>query len=298
VDDLLGTPGAKGATGRAYDAATAGVTVPLDPQFNTEYAAASARAGTLPPDLGAKFNLALDNRVEPAIAGGNLTGDDYQQAVRGLKGYRAENPKAGFEEDYRNGLSATQEALTGAMTRNGGPGVVTGLQAADQSYKLGKVLQDAVKRARNGSRSGEAEVFTPSQLIDASEANRFSGSGTSRPFYQLGKAGQDVLPSQVPNSGTLTIALLQAALHSAGSARAARLTTVRTLEGRITGASLGTLGVMAALNTKAGRKALEAVLLKRPDVARRAGRGLIGGAPYGGLLGGGAGIGVAGILSN
>jgi hypothetical protein len=296
VDDLLGTPGAQGATGRAYDAATAGVTVPLDPQFNTEYAAARARAGALPPDLGAKFNLALDNRVEPAIAGGNLTGDNYQQAVRGLKGYRAENPKAGFEEDYRNGLTATQNALTGAMTRNGGPSVVTGLQAADQSYKLGKVLQDAVKRARNGSRSGEAEVFTPSQLNDAGEANRFSGSGTSRPFYQLGKAGQEVLPSQVPDSGTAG-RLITGLLATGGLG--AGLDYAAPGDGSAaTSLGLGSLSVMAALNSKAGRAALEKILLERPDNFRRFGTGLIGNSSYAGALGRGAAVTLPGILGN
>lgn len=280
------------AAGTAYDSATAGVTVPLDPQFRTDYGRAANQGLTLPEDLSGRFQLAVQNRVDPVIEGGIMTGEGYQQAIRGLKGYKAETTRPGFEQDYRDALSATQDALTGAMTRGGGSDVVTGLRNADTTYRMAKVLEDAVKRARNGSRSGEAEIFTPSQLNDAAVSNKFSGNGTNRPFYKLATAGQEVLPSQVPDSGTAGRVLsygLGAGLLGTGSA---------TGNGDEAASAAGAIAALSLLNTKGGTKVMEKLLLRRPDIMRRFGQSLIGAAPRAGMFGRGAGATAAGMIGN
>ena len=73
----------------------------------------------------------MDNRIGPIEASPSMTGEQYQQAFRGLKGYRAENVKPGFEQDYRDALTSGMDALTGVIKRGGGQDVVMNLNDAD-----------------------------------------------------------------------------------------------------------------------------------------------------------------------
>jgi hypothetical protein len=74
---------------------------------------------------------------------------------------------------------------------------------ANAAYRNLSVLGDAV-----GAGMNTGGLFSPAQLGTAARGNarkftgRLSGSTTDRPFYDLQRAGQDVLPSKVPDSGT------------------------------------------------------------------------------------------------
>ena len=264
-------------TGQAYDNATAGARVPLDPQFSQDMMAARALGDALPPDLAQKFGAAVDNRAMPVAVAGELTGDTYQQAMRGFKGYKAETVRPGFEADYRDAISGVQDAFKGQMMRGGGADVVEKLGKADQAYRMAKVLEDAQGRAINGTGSGATNIFTPAQLNLAARANakKFGGQ---RPFSQLAEAGQEVLPSKIPDSGTagrMTQLLLPAALGGAGYAT-----------GGTDGAGY-TLGLLALLRggaSKAGQKAINKALFDRPDSLKALGtainkrKGLFGAA--------------------
>ncbi|MCW2405030.1 hypothetical protein M2336_001659 [Sphingobium sp. B1D7B] len=272
----IGAPGIDDLRPRVssmYDQATAGVTVPVGPNLASDIGNAKALGASLPPDLASRFSTAMTNRVDPVIASGQMTGDQFQQVQRALKGYRAEAPKAGFEQDYRDALSAVSDALDGNMRTQGGQSVISGLDAANRSYRDLKVLEDAVTRARNGSRSGEVGVFTPSQLNDASAASarKFGGgqATTNRPFYELGSAGQDVLPSAVPDSGTtgrLATFALPAALGGGGLGVDSLFGTDNAAQ---SGLGLGLLLTIAG--TKKGQEALVKAIMDRPASVRTLG---------------------------
>lgn len=271
VDDL------RNAAGGAYDQAVQGTQVSLDPQFVADIQAARQVGKALPPDLAAKFELAMQNRVRPAVDTGQITGEQYQQAMRGLKGYKGEHTKSGFEGDYRDAISAAQNALKGQMMRGGGEQVVSGLGKADEAYRMTKVLEDAVRRARNGTRSGEVQTFMPSQLNDAATANARKFPGP-RPFAELADAGQKVLPSAIPDSGTagrLAQLALPGALGGGGYALGGPEGAAGTL---------GVVGLLAALSTKSGQKALGKLLIDRPEKLKKLGavvnkkKGLFGSA--------------------
>lgn len=264
-------------TGQAYDNATAGARVPLDPQFSQDMMAARALGDALPPDLAQKFGTAVNNRAMPVAVAGELTGDTYQQAMRGFKGYKAETVKPGFEADYRDALSGVQDALKGQMMRGGGADVVERLGKADQAYRMAKVLEDAQGKAINGTGSGATNIFTPAQLNLAARANakKFGGQ---RPFSQLAEAGQEVLPSKIPDSGTagrMTQLLLPAALGGAGYATGGT-------DGA--GTALGLLALLRGSASKAGQKAINKALFDRPDSLKALGtainkrKGLFGSA--------------------
>lgn len=250
------------ATGTAYDNAVAGVTVPLDNMFQQGLAAARAQARQLPPDLAPRAQMAINNRIGPIENAGQLTGETYQQGVRGLKGYKAETTKPGFEADYRDAIQKSIDVLTGQMKRGGGERVVQGLNNANAAYRNAKTLQKAVEAAKNGTASGDIQVFTPAQLNTASyqTASKFPGQ---RPFAELADAGQQVLPSQVPNSGTADrmLALMLPAGLGGASIGADQLGWDKA------GGTLGLAALLAAGGTKTGQAALNKVLFDRPAPA-------------------------------
>lgn len=267
----------------SYDDATRGVNVLLDPQFSSEIAASRAMGRQLPPDLSSKFSMALDNRVAPIENAGAMTGDTYQQSVRGLKGYKAEHSKPGFEEDYRNALNNAIDVLTGQMQRGGGAKTAAGLGRSNEAYKRAKVVQRAVQAAKNGTGSGEIQVFTPAQLNTASQqaANKFGGQRVMAPLID---AGQSTLPSKIPDSGTARRALTAAlpTLGGAGIGAGAGYFSGDTKDGVAKGIALGTL--LAIGGTKQGQAVLTKLLADRPAVARKLGgvirkhKGLLGSA--------------------
>lgn len=259
--------------GNAYDNATQGVTVPLDQQLIGEVNALRNGAG-LPADYAARLNQALSNRLDPALSTGQITGDQFQQAMRGLKGYRASADKAapGFEQDYRDVLSRAMDALRGQMNRGGGDSVVTGLNRADEAYRNIKTLDKAVTAARNGTGSGEVQVFTPAQLNNAATqaAQKFSGP---RPFGDLIDNAQTVLPNKVPDSGTagrLATYALPTVLGG-GGALGAGAGSLAGDTGTGTMSGLALAAMLMAGGTKGGQKALEKVLTSRPGVVKNAG---------------------------
>lgn len=279
IDDL------RSQIGNAYDQATAGVDIPLDAQFPTDLAAIGSQSRMLPTDLAPRFNRAMDNAIQPIHNSGRMTGERYQQAVRSLKGYRAETTKPGFEADYRGLLSQAENALTGQMQRGGGQSVVDGLNRANTAYRGSQTLKKAVIAAKNGSGSGEGQIFTPAQLNTASfqTASKFPGP---RPFADLAENGQAVLPSAIPDSGTagrsaqLAGQLMLPSVLGGGGFAADKMGL--TDSGTVTG--LGLAALLAAGGTKAGQKAIGKALFDRPKVGTELGalirkhKGLFGSA--------------------
>jgi hypothetical protein len=188
----------QGKIGGAYDNATAGVNVPLDNQWPIDLQGVAAASNRLPPAARTSFGQAMDNTAGVLDQAGAITGDLYQNAMRSLKGYKANASAAagGFDGDYKDALSLTQGALRGQMERGGGQSVVDGLGNADAAYRNFKTLADAAARAKN-----TGQVFSPAQLNMSAFKTQGNFPG-QRPFAQLADAGQEVLPSKIPDSGT------------------------------------------------------------------------------------------------
>lgn len=275
LNDLMGQIGA------SYDNATAGAMVPLDGQFTNDLTAVAQKSRMLPVDLAPRFESAMDNAVQPIYNAGQMTGDAYQQAVRSLKGYKAEATKPGFEADYRDALTKAQDALTAQMRRGGGSSVVEGLDSANAAYRNAKVLENAMGAAKNNSSGAGVQVFTPAQLNTAAyrAAAKYPGP---RPFADLADNAQEVLPSQVPDSGTAG-RLLGFALPAglAGGAAGADQFGMDNASKVLAAAA-----ILSAGGTKTGQKTLNRMLFDRPDIVVDAGRfirkkkGLFGSASF------------------
>jgi hypothetical protein len=268
-----------GAVPQAYNRATAGARVQLDPQFGADMQAARQAGSGLPMDLAPRFDTALNNRVEPIATAGEMTGDTYQQAFRGLKGYRAETTKPGFEQDYRDALTTAMDALTSQMQRGGGSHVVEGLGKADQAYRGAKTLQRAVQAAKNGSGTGEVQIFTPAQANTASTqaANKFGGG---RQFGDTIDAAQTVLPSKLPDSGTGR-RIMQGVIGS-GLVGGAGGYSATTGDYGSTAKAAALMGLLALGGTRGGQRVIEKLLTGRPVAAKTLGRAI---GKKGGLFG-------------
>lgn len=265
VDDLMN------ATGRAYDDATAGVSVPNDQQFFDDLVTVQQQKMALPDELYPRFDRLMENHTNPIDLTGVMTGEQFQRAMRGLKTARG---KAGtvageFEQPYRDAVSSGMDAFEGLMTRGGGDDVVRGLSDADTAYRNTKILEDATQRAKGGSQSGETYTFTPSQLqMSVQKSQRRYPSDT--PLENLADMGQQVLPSQIPDSGTAGRAFQMAAPAALGAGVGGYADGA---EGAMTGTGLGLGATLALLagGSRVSQKALTAALADRPEAILRAG---------------------------
>jgi len=286
VTGEAGIDAAQAATRQGYDTALNGVSVTRDPQFTADYNAA-INQGAGVPRVGPEFEAWARSDLDPLTAQPTFDGATVQDFIQQTRG-------ADFGNDAMGNLvgrsvTGAEDAMRGLVNRQA-PDVLPALGRADQAYRGTQVLKDAVNRARNGTRVGETGTFAPSQLSDAAAANakRFGNSqGTTRqPFFNLTRAGQDVLPNAVPDSGTAGRAVVAGGLGLAGLGGGAGYATGDG-EGASygAGAGLATAALLAAGGSRAGQNLLVRGLLDRPQVAINLGRRVQNRAIRGGIFG-------------
>ena len=284
----LGIDAAQDAVSRAYDDALGGYTVNVDPQFVQDLTQAVGNLRGI-PRVGDEVVGSVDEMAQYFDPTGQLTGRNMQPLIRGLgqtaRAYK--NDPLGYR--VAGGIGQVEDAVTGMFERQA-PEVMPAFQNANEAFRNEEILRAAVNAARNGSRSKEPGVFMPSQLADAAASNsrRFGNSaGTTRqPFFELSRAGQEVLPSQVPDSGTagrLSIPMLLS-----GGVGYANADEGEGLEGAGGGAALGAAGMALLAGPFASRTSraviTRALLSDRNPSVRRLGEELIASDRIAGLL--------------
>lgn len=279
-----GVEAARGAVGRAYNDALRDVRVRADddPAFVNEMRAAMDLGSRLPDDLRAHFDNFVENRLAHELVDGELTGEGYQALRQEL---REDRMAVKGQLGARRYVTAVRR-LEGALERlvqRGAPDAVPALQAADRAYRRTRVVEGAVGRSINNQ--GEGGVFTPAQLgLEArTNARRFGGdeATTNRPFYELQRNSQNVLPSNVPNSGTADRAwVLQAfpAIVAGGAYQTG-------LVDKNTAALFAGLGLPY---TRRGQQMLQKLLVNRPDRVRQIGEAILRQRGLGARAGAGA----------
>lgn len=293
-----------GAKSAAYDNALGGTQIdPTMGNFPADAATARASAGAFPdsaPTFPSTYaTQALDNRLPTAP----ISGRDFQESYRGL-GRDARNRATGdYGHEVGTALRQGQDAL-GTALHDQNPGAFSKFKDANAANRNLMVLAKAVgESARN-----KGEMFTPAQLNAADSISTKALSGPlanasgNRPFYDLAMAGQKVLPSTLPESGTFKRSLVGAAatglLGVGGAAAGSRNDSVGASEGGVMGGAggLGILGLLAAGGSKTVQRGAVKLLLDRPDLFIRAGNGVKRKAIVqgGGILGAG---GLAGLLA-
>lgn len=287
-----GVDAARGARSQGYANALDNVQVQADAPFVADMQGAINAGRALPDPMSANLGYTLPTRVGNSFdANGGLSGRDFQQSIRGLRRDARAMENLPYGYDFGQVTRQAEGALEGLLNRQS-PGTIPAYQAANAANRNVEVLRDAVNRARNGSRSGTSDVFTPSQLADAAAQNSRAFGGTQgttqQPFFNLTRAGQDVLPSKVPDSGTAgRLALLGLPAAFGGTGGGVGYATGDAQTGAAAG--LG-VGAALALGGSRGAQALAVrALADRPDALIRIGNGLYNRAALTGMFGAGLG---------
>lgn len=284
---------AQDAVSGAYGQALNGVRVNADQPFIGEMRSAVARGAALPEPMRGNIGYTLPTRVGNSFdQNGGLTGNGFQQSVRGLRQDAAAVRNEPYGADFGGITRDAEGALEGLLNRQA-PDVMPAYRNANEAFRNTEVLRDTVNRGRNGTRVGEPGLFAPSQLADAAAANakKFGNSqGTTRqPFFDLSRAGQQVLPSSIADSGTAGRLAVQGGLGLAGLGALGGGTGYATGDAgtgaAVTGTGVGLAALLAAGGTRAGQRALTAALIDRPDLLVRIGGQIQRRSALGGMFG-------------
>lgn len=262
--DMLGR--AQQAVGDSYSFLD-GRTFQSDPQFVNELATA-LQAGRSVPRVGDEFGAIMDRQVSPNFPpNGAITGRGFQDTLQTLRGARSDFGRDGAMGNMAGDAIGEVEAALMGLAQRQAPEAVDDLARANQAYAGLVPIENASIGATNAGNQ-----FTPAQYGRAAVNNtrRFGGRGAAArgdiPGGELQQAAQQVLPSQIPNSGTadrgMAAMLLPAALG--GSAVAAGGLTEDPL---LTAVLIGLTGA----STQAGQRTIQRALLDRPDAMRNAG---------------------------
>lgn len=266
------------ASTQAYGNAVNGVSVTPDGQFAQDVGAALNRGNAL-PRVGPEFGSVVNSDIAPHFANpsGSIDGPQIQDILQNTRGTPFGTDAMGAKANTALGdIGGAVSDLVGRQA----PDVIPRLKAANTAYRNLNILADAVGRGMNTD-----GVFTPAQLGMAARANtiKFGGklaaASEDRPFFDLQRAGQNVLPSKVPDSGTAGRLALLAVPTVAGGAvgTGGGYAAGDTATGTGLGSAAGLLGALAlaAGGSRTGQRILTKTLLDRPDFAVKIGDKLI-----------------------
>jgi hypothetical protein len=264
------------AVGDAYSTAVRDITAPLDRQFLKDLVPVRSMGRNMSPTNRAQLAETLQDAMQLPADAGAITGQQFQDAVSALKALRsnAKGVMPNSAQTLRKAATQTINALEGAMKRAGGDDVIEGLNAANAANRGFKTIENAaLDAAKVGTQTGAPNIFTPAQLTGAARRAENKGFGQN-PLMELARQGQQVLPSTLPNSGTTDRAIM-AGLTGAAGLGAGGGALMGGSEGAQSGAvgGAGLAGALALLGTRQGQKALEQVLITRPQGMQRLGQG-------------------------
>lgn len=185
----------------AFNRALSGRTAVPDRQFIGHLTAALNQAAQL-PRVGSEI---LDGIADVLRAYDNqpaLTGEMMQQISREFQALKVAYRNDPLAHRINKAINEADDAVLGMFDRQFA-GMIPEYNAAREAYRRVSVLEDAVLAGKNTD-----GVFTPAQLGAADKANtkKFSGKRAAAAgkgsFQDYQRAGQNVLPSKVPDSGT------------------------------------------------------------------------------------------------
>lgn len=236
--------------GKAYDDLLPKLSFTADKSFHKDIQKLSEMVSTLPEEEAKQFEKILRQQIVGKMtSSGKMSGETLKQIESEL-GFKASNYLKDQSFDKRQlgaAISELQSAVRNGLARSNP-------KYAKQLKNINKGWQNYTIIQRAGSYKGAEEGFTASHLDSAVKAANKSvrkgqyarGKAT---MQDLSDAGQKVLTSKVPNSGTTDRAILAGMAGGAG------------MYSPWIPAGLGLAGLPYAPGV---RKAMAAILAKRP----------------------------------
>lgn len=289
-----GMEAAQDAVSQGYRNALGGVSVQADRPFAQDVGALSQSVAQI-PRVGPELHAAMTATAAPMFgAGGTLSGDAAQDIMQGMetikRGYRggAMTPADPLYATHIGPAVNSYVAALEDMVERQAPGTIGPLRAANMANRNVSTVGNAVMAAAN-----QGGTFMPSQLMTASRANtkafmgkRAAATGKGA-LFDLARAGQDVLPSKIPDSGTAGRMVLP--LVVGGAAGVGGAATEDGSAGDRASTGLGTAAVAAALAaapySAPARATIQRLLLaERPQAVQDLGQIALGNQRIAGLL--------------
>jgi hypothetical protein len=289
-----GLDGLNAAKSNAYDTSLNGMNLTTDAAYQGDRALADASGAALPDTLRPTYDVTMrkaDSFVQP---GGQIPGRSAQAIKQTLRREIKANKNVPGGQFVGDALGQADDAFMGLAARQE-PDMTALYRQADLTHGRSRVLGKAVDAA--SGKPGDPGIWTGSQLSNALKGPNVTNDARQA-LQPLADNAIRILPAQVPDSGTAGRLALGAV--AAGSPMAALGYATGGSEGAETGGAgaLGTVLSLAALNTKAGRSAMEKILLDRPELLRKIGNGIFGKAGLIGSASRGAGATFGGLLGN
>lgn len=203
---------AKKRIGSAFDQAVDGVQVKFSSGFRNQLGVLGARSKRLLPGDSNQITATISDVLEHAKANGGAIEGKFYKAIR--------SDLSALEKARDVGPVARElrEALDNAFEQAAGPGRAKLITQARRDYRNLKILEDAIDTEGLGN-------ISPAKLANAfgKKANRNvgiygQGDKSVLELAKLAKAGKQLLPDKLPQSGTVPRALAQAALPAAAGA--------------------------------------------------------------------------------
>lgn len=188
--------------GQAYRSALAGKGAQPDEAFVRDLTA-SVQGVKSVPRLGDEVSDSIADIMRPYGDEVLLSGEALDDISRSLRDLKASYKSDPLGNRIGKQIDRVERAVFDLFDRQAS-GTIPEYMAARAAYRRLSVLEDAVLKAQNQS----DQVFTPAQLGRAAQSNtrKFGGKRAAArgdmPFNDLQRAGQEVLPNRVPDSGT------------------------------------------------------------------------------------------------
>lgn len=204
----------KAASSKAYDDALSSITHVnfATPTMVEKLGQLEQMAAQLPDGLAQQFRNLLDTNVVKRLSpNGSMLPDFYKKldSELGEKAARYGRSAVASEQDFGGAVKQLQSLFRSEVAQQN-PQFAHALRSADEGYTNLVRVRDATKAASADSDG----VFTPAQLARSVRKNSMGDQyarGTA-PMQDLVRAGSDVLPNRVPNSGTVDRGALIAAM--------------------------------------------------------------------------------------
>jgi hypothetical protein len=259
------------AVSQAYRDALGGKVVQIDPQFSGDWGNLSQQLPGI-PNVGPELQAGIAQTIGPMFQNGALTGESMQAIDRGLADLsRAYSDHPLYATHIRPAIDAANNAVAGMFERQA-PDVMPAYRAAKQSYRNLSTISDAVNAGLQTD-----GMFTAAQLGTAARANakKFGSSITAakgeRPFFQLQRDMQNVLPSKIPDPGTAgQMAVPWIASGALGGSMGAAANADEGAGGMAQGGGMGAIGGLGIAGALASPYVLRPVLQKALMAARPA----------------------------
>jgi len=203
--------------GDRYDALLPRLTYIPDAQFGADLARIRQRAETLPQSNIDQFERILDSRLgPPAPMHGQLYKEIESELNHTASGYMSSSDHAQREMGQR--LGDVVSSMKGVLERSNPAQEAAQLRALNQGWAMFTRMRDAAT-----NRTNSAGVFTPSDLLSAvkrgdKSVRKGSFARGDALMQQFGEAGQKVLPSSIPTSGTSERAMMAGLAGAAADA--------------------------------------------------------------------------------